>query len=233
MAAVLACGPDAALSHLSAAALWGISEEGSRVEVSVPYKRNPRCVHARVHRRLKFTEAEVRHRFGVPLTSPVQTLIDLATRLPQPKLEAAINAADKLDLIDPEALRADLRRRRHEPGLPALRRLLDARTFVLTDSELERRFLPIARRAGLPQPQTGVRVRGFTLDFLWPELGLVVETDGLRYHRTPAQQTRDRRRDQVLTAAGLTVLRFTHAQVSRDPREVLRTLSEVSRRLRR
>ncbi len=169
-------------------------------------------------------------RDGIPLTAPAQTLLDLATRLPRRRLEAAINAADKLDLIDPEALRADLQARRHEPGLPALRRLLDARTFVLTDSELERRFLPIARRAGLPKPRTGERIRGYKVDFHWPELGLIVETDGLRYHRTPAQQAKDRRRDQVLTTAGLTVLRFTHAQVTREPGEVARILGAVAAR---
>ena len=74
-------------------------------------------------------------------------------------------------------------------------------------------------------------MHGFKLDFLWRELGLVVETDGLRYHRTAAQQGRDRRRDQVLTAAGLTVLRFTHAQVATGPDAVRGTLSAVAARL--
>jgi len=112
-----------------------------------------------------------------------------------------------------------------------LRELLDRRTFVLTDSELERRFLPIALAAGLPVPQTGRRVNGFKVDFYWPDLGLVVETDGLRYHRTPAQQARDRLRDQAHTAAGLTCLRFTHAQVRFDPDHVRATLTAVTRRL--
>ncbi len=68
--------------------------------------------------------------------------------------------------------------------MPHLRRVLDARTFVLTDSELERMMLPLIRRAGLPLPRTGVMLNGFKVDFFWPEIGLVVETDGLRYHRT-------------------------------------------------
>ena len=78
---------------------------------------------------------------------------------------------------------------------------------------------------------TGRYVNGFKVDFCWPELGLIVETDGLRYHRTPAQQATDRRRDQAHAAAGLTVLRFTHAQVAFDPGHVKSTLAAVARRL--
>ena len=80
-------------------------------------------------------------------------------------------------------------------------------------------------------PQTGNRVNGFRVDFHWPELGLVVETDGLRYHRTPAQQARDRRRDQAHAAAGLTTLRFTHAQVRFEPANVREVLGQVVARL--
>ena len=111
--------------------------------------------------------------------------------------------------------------------------MLDRRTLSLTDSELERRFLSIAREAGLPQPQTQHDVNGFTVDFYWPDLGLVVETDGLRYHRTPAAQARDRLRDQALTAAGLCCLRFTHAQVWYESGYVRATLVAVHRRLRK
>ena len=100
------------------------------------------------------------------------------------------------------------------PGAAHLRSTLDHRTFTLTDSQLERRFLPLARKADLPLPETQQWVNGFKVDFYWPDLGLVVETDGLTYHRTPAQQAADRLRDQTHTAAGLTPLRFTRAQVS-------------------
>jgi very-short-patch-repair endonuclease len=109
--------------------------------------------------------------------------------------------------------------------------MLDRRTFVLTDSELERRFLPIARAAGLGAPSTGERVNGFRVDFFWAVLGLVVETDGLTYHRTPAQQARDRLRDQAHAAAGLTSLRFTHGQVRYAPGHVRKTLAAVAARL--
>jgi very-short-patch-repair endonuclease len=106
--------------------------------------------------------------------------------------------------------------------------ILDRRTFALTDSELERRFLRLVRRAGLPVPKTQQRVAGFRVDFFWPELRLVVETDGLLYHRTATQQSRDRVRDQALVAADFVVLRFTHAQVTYEPDHVVATLRAVA-----
>ena len=163
-------------------------------------------------------------RDNIPVTTPVRTLIDLGTRLRPYALEAAINEADKLDLIDPVALGAALQDRRGQRGVRPLREILERGEFVLTDSELERRFLPIARRAGLGTPLTQEWVNGFRVDFHWPNLGLVVETDGLRYHRTPGEQARDRLRDQAHVAAGMTALRFTHWQVRYDPKQVERTL---------
>jgi len=142
-----------------------------------------------------------------------------------------VNQADKLGLIDPEALRSEIERRRCIDGAPALRRLLDRGTFRLTDSELERRFLRLAERAGLPRPLTQARVAGFKVDFFWPEFGLIVESDGLRYHRTPNQQLRDRVRDQAHAAAGFIALRFTHAQVTFDPEAVIATLRGVVERI--
>ena len=158
-------------------------------------------------------------------------MIDLASQLSSSDLEAAVNEADKRGLCDPETLRSALDRSSRRPGVAKLRTLLDHRTFTLTDSELERRFLPLARAAGLPQPVTGHRLNGYKVDFYWPELGLVVETDGLRYHRTPAQQATDRLRDQTHAAAGLTPLRFTYAQVAFDPDRVRTTLMSVADRL--
>jgi very-short-patch-repair endonuclease len=232
MAAVLSCGPDAALSHESAAALWDIRPRtGQKIHVSVPAgvtRRRPRIV---VHRRTRLGAGDVKRRHAIPVTAPICTLIDIATRVDRDQLEAAINEADKRDLTDPEQLRASLDEQSSRPGIRALRETLDRRTFALTDSQLERRFLPLARRAGLPLPQTGHRLNGFKVDFYWPELGLVVETDGLRYHRTPAQQTRDRVRDHAHAAAGLTPLRFTRAQIVFEPDHVRSTLAAVARRL--
>jgi very-short-patch-repair endonuclease len=231
MAAVLGCGPEAALSHPSAAALWGIApdDQTAPIEVTVPphvRRDRPNVV---VHR----AERDLTRVDDIPVTTPTCTLVDLAASLDARALEAAVNAADTLDLVDPETLRDALDTLTRRPGLARLQRLLDRRTFTLTDSDLERLFLPLARAAGLPLPETGVWVSGYEADFHWPEIGLVVETDGLRYHRTPAQRARDRLRDQTHTAAGLTPLRFTHAQIAFARRHVHRTLAAVAARLSR
>lgn len=141
-----------------------------------------------------------------------------------------MNDADRLNLIDPEALFDALEDYAGHPGVGPLRAILGDRTFRLTDSELERRFLPLAAEAGLPPPQTGRWLNGFKVDFYWPALRLVVETDGLRYHRTPAQQAKDRLRDQAHLAAGLRPLRFTHQQVRYEPGHVRETLRAVATR---
>lgn len=223
MAAVLACGPNALISHSSAAALWGIrADRPGPIHLTAPaQRRRPGIV---VHRR---STTDPRHRHGIPVTSPAKTLVDLAAELATDPLEAAINQADKLDLIDPDALREQLESYAGVPGVARLRRTVDRRTFSMTRSQLERRFKPIARRAGLPKPRTGEFVNGFEVDFYFPDLGLVVETDGLRYHRTPQQQAKDRLRDQAHTAAGLTPLRFTHAQVRYEASYVEDTLAKV------
>jgi very-short-patch-repair endonuclease len=233
MAAVLSCGADAALSNESAAGLLGICRDrGGKIEVSVPVHVMRRPKGIVVHRRTRRGPWEVTLHEGIPVTSPACTLIDLAPCLSRRQLEAAINEADRRDLIDPESLRTTLERLAGRAGVAALRELLDRRTFRLTDSELERLLMPIARRVGLGTPETGVNVNGFDVDFYWPDLDLVVETDGLRYHRTPAQQARDRLRDQAHLAAGTTPLRFTHGQVRFEPEHVERTLDLVVRRLR-
>jgi very-short-patch-repair endonuclease len=232
MAAALACGPGAVLSHSSAAALWGISPERlGQIEISVTANRQPRQPGIRVHRRVGLGADDIAARHCIPVTSPTRTLLDLAQRLGTLHLEAAVNDADKLDRIDPESLRAKLDTYKGEPGVVKLRTVLDKATFVLTDSELERRFNRIAKLAGLPKPLTQQQVNGCRVDFYWPDLGLVVETDGLRYHRTAAQQARDRRRDQAHQAAGLTPVRFTHHQVRYEAEYVADTLRAVVARI--
>jgi hypothetical protein len=235
MAAVLACGEGAALSHRSAAALWGIGEErGDRVDVSVRRRCEHRRAGVRARSRPSLPEEDIVVRDGIPVTRPARTLLDLAGELgPMPPLERAVNEADKRDLIDPEELRGALDGFAGEPGVRPLRALLDRHTFRLSDSDLEVLFRPIAAAAGLPPPLTKARVNGFEVDFFWPDLGLVVETDGLRYHRTASAQARDRFRDQTHTAAGLTPLRFTHRQIKYEPDHVRSVLAKTVRRHRR
>lgn len=232
MKAVLACGSRAALSHGSAAALWGIGgEKPGTVEISVRHATDRRRPGIHVHRRPHLPDSDITTRDRIPVTTPVRTLIDIARQFSPARLERSVNEADRLDLVDPETLYEALDRYPGQPGVGPLRELLGERTFRLTDSELERRFLRVVAKAGLPMPKTGCYLNGFKVDFFWPDLGLVVETDGLRYHRTPAQQARDRVRDQAHLAAGLAPLRFTHAQVRFEPGYVRHTLLAVASRL--
>jgi very-short-patch-repair endonuclease len=189
----------------------------------------------RVHRRSSLPSERLTVHRGIPVTDIAQTLVDLAgargkgaARIGDGALERSmVNEADRLDLVDPEDLRAGLADHRGEPGVARLRSLLDRHTFRLTDSELERRFLRLVRRVGLPLPLTRQWVNGFRVDFHWPGPGLVVETDGLRYHRTPAQQSRDLRRDRAHAAAGMSRLRFTHWELVHEPAEVARSVAET------
>jgi very-short-patch-repair endonuclease len=231
MAAVLACGDGAVLSHSSAAALWRIGvDRDAEIHLSLPSESHREVPGLRVHRRPSLNPArDITREYGIPVTTPVQTLIDMSLRLDRLGVERMINEADKYNLTHPPQLREALDQRTGEPGVAKLRFILDRRTFRLTKEELERRFLPLARQAGLPTPLTGQFVNEFEVDFYWPNLGLVVETDGLRYHRTPAEQARDRLRDQVHTAAGLTPLRFTHEQVRYEPDQVLSVLQATAR----
>jgi hypothetical protein len=228
MAAVLACGDGALLSHRSAAALWGIGREGNVIDLSVRRSTKIRRKGLKVRSRPSLDASCLTRRHGIPVTAPVQTLIDLATELKPLRLERSVNEADKLDLIDPETLRRALEGHRGEPGVKKLATLLDRHTFRLSDSDLEVLFRPLALAAGLPAPLTKSWVLGYEADFHFPDQDLIVETDGLRYHRTPAQQARAARRDQTHTAAGLRVLRFTHWQITHEPDEV----TNVLRRLR-
>lgn len=222
MAAVLACGPGALLSHFSAAALYGIlADRPLPIEVCVP--RLVRCKGIRTHRGRRAGGTFKR----IPVTSPTETLIDLAAVLDDRRWEAAVNEADALDLCTPDEVRAAAAKTTR-PGVKRVARVLDPLTFVLTDSELERLFLPIARRAGLPKPVTQRHLDGHRVDFHWPELNLVVECDSLRYHRTASKQVKDVLRDQAHAVAGRERLRFTHWQVRYDPRYVEATLRAVA-----
>jgi very-short-patch-repair endonuclease len=229
-AAVLGCGPGAALSGEAAAEVYGI-RRGRPGPIEVTVRRSAKARSGLTIRRRALPAAERTVHRVIPVTTVVRTLIDLAPGLRPGELEAAVNEADKLDLVDPEALRSALAEMPGRRGVPALRRLLDRRTFRMTDTELERRFLRIARSAGLPPPETQRWLNGFRVDFHWPRLGLVVETDGLRYHRTPGEQARDRLRDHAHAAAGLTPLRFTHEQVTFEPKHVERVLAAIAARL--
>jgi very-short-patch-repair endonuclease len=240
MAAVLACGSHARLSHCSAAALMGMRpEEPGPIDIVVPDHVARRRPGIRVHRHSAGDSPKGEQgRWPtsgfvdrIPVTGPVSTLVDLATRISTDQLEAAVNEADHRDLIDPENLREALDSIPARPGIARLRRLLDRDTFLLTETRLEQLFLPLVRAAGLSLPQTQVWLNEYRVDFFWPDLLLVVEADSLRYHRTPAKQAADNRRDQAHIAAGLMPLRFTHWQICHEPAHVRKMLAIAAQRL--
>ena len=225
IAAVLACGEGAVLSHNSAAVLWRILPWRSRViEISVPLRRTPRRRGIEVHRRVTF-QATCHKR--IPVTTPTQTLLDIAGDLSAEQYERAVNEAINKDLVDPEELRQTLDGLGPVPGVRSLRALLDRDTYVLTDTELEQRLVPIARRAGLPKPETQVWLNGHRVDFFFRDVGVVVEANSLRFHRTASQQANDSRRTQAHLAAGLLPVPFTHWQITYEPKYVEHTLRAV------
>jgi predicted transcriptional regulator of viral defense system len=146
MAAVLACGDDAALSHRSAAALLGIGTElPGRIDVSAPRRCELRRPGLLIRGRPSLAAGDLGVSDGISVTSPVRTLVDLATELEPMRLERAVNDADKLGLVDPETLREELARFRGEPGVHLLRLLLDKLFFQLSDSDLEIYFRRIVK----------------------------------------------------------------------------------------
>lgn len=258
MGAVLACGPGALVSHRSAAALWGmVKVDRPPIAVVVPAEARRRAPGVRAHRRLETPERLERARVRalieepadwrpsakalllvtevdrIPVTGPAVTLVDFASCSPLGELEAAINEADHLRLIDPETLRAVLDLLPGRPGLVKLRQLLDVAVHTLTTTQLERQFLPLVERSGLPQPTTQRYLGRHRVDFYWADLGLVVETDSLRYHRTALKQSADKRRDNRHARSGLVTLRFTHRDISFAQAYVLGELRGVARSLQR
>jgi very-short-patch-repair endonuclease len=222
MAAVLACGKAAVLSHGSAALVWGLPwPDPGRVHVTIPPPggRAPRALVV-VHRaRLGQGEATRRHR--IPVTSPSRTLVDLADVGRSRALERALDEASylRLDL-------SGLRPKRGRKGSGLLARVLADHQpgSTLTRSQLEERFLSLCRAHGLAPPGVNRRIEGYEVDFAWREPRLIVETDGHAAHGTRAAFERDRVKDAELTTAGWRVVRVTHRRLADQPEAVLAQL---------
>ena len=195
LAAVLACGPEAVLSHRSAAALWGIRPQSSGpIEVTVPAtsgrSKRPGLL---IHRSTCLDPSDTTRTQGIPVTTAARTISDLRRVLAPNQIDAAIRRA--------EVLRLDVGA---QPGYaPDLAR-----------SELERMVLRICRRHRLPMPEVNARLGPYWVDFLWRDRGVIIETDSYRHHGTRSAFESDRERDVQLRLMGFTCLRFTHRQVS-------------------
>jgi very-short-patch-repair endonuclease len=204
-AAVLACGPDAVLSHGSAAALWRfLPSSHPATDVIVPDlggRRRRKAI--RIHRSASLTPEMTTIRDGIPVTTPARTLLDLRLCVTPEQLGRARRQAEVLG---------------YRPGDAA------AVEPDLTRSELERRFLQLCQRHRLPSPDVNARVGDHVVDFLWRRARLIVETDGYRYHSGRAAFEHDRARDAGLATAGYEILRFSWRQIDRAPDVVIATV---------
>ena len=226
LAATLACGDAAVLSHAAAASHWGIRQSAaSLIDVTVPGGAGRRRPGLRVHRRALLPEEITTHE-AIPVTTPARTLLDLAATLPRRALERAVDQTEVLRLFDLTALDATIRAHQGRPGAPRLRAVLERHSVgsTLTRSELEERFLRFCDERGIASPRVNATVAGLEVDFYWPRPRLVVELDGWAFHRTRAAFERDRTRDALLAARGVRVLRFTHRQLIATPGDVARAL---------
>jgi very-short-patch-repair endonuclease len=224
-AAVLAIGQDAALSHLSAAQLYGLRpfnrNRGTWVDVSTTRHVKPRRL-IRLHtvRRLEATTRD-----GIPTTTPARTLLDLGAVLTPRQHERAVHEAEVQRLVTIEALQAQLAR---SPGHHAAARLQDiiADGPAPTRSALEDAMLRLLKRHGLPRPEVNATIGADEVDLHFPHANLVVELDGWRYHGTRVRHRLDARKQARLEAAGLRVMRADWDQVTR-------TEAQTAQRVRR
>jgi very-short-patch-repair endonuclease len=229
MAAVLASGPGARLSHWSAGALWDVGRErGVRIDVTLPGNGGRRRrAGLTIHRARDLRPDEVDVRHGIPVTSPARTLLDLAAILDERALERALDRAELLQLTDYPTLDALARARSGHHGAGKLRRALASHEAgtTLTKSALEELFLALCRRHGLPQPLVNTWLEAKEVDFLFPRHRLIVETDSWTYHRSREAFETDRARDALMARAGYRTLRFTYRQIEREPASVAQTVA--------
>jgi hypothetical protein len=232
MAAVLAHGPGAVLSHRSAASLWGLMRSPPTIiEVSAEHRRWARPG-IELHR-ASLRADEVTVLDGIPVTSVPRTLFDLAGVLGRRQVERAIEEAEARRLTDPLSLHDLLARYRGHRGAATLKGVLAAvhTTSTPTRSELEDRFLEFLDHHGLPRPQVnaGIEVRGrwMECDCVWRSHRLIVELDGRDTHGTTAAFERDRARDRALHAGGWRVVRITWRQLHDDGDRVAADLREM------
>ena len=228
MAAVLACGEGAVLSHRSAAELWGMRRpSGGRIDVTSPrHPRGNRSVRAHSSP-LPSDELTVRH--GIPVTTAARTLLDLGQVLGPAQVEAALNEAEVLRLADETGLAALLERYPRRAGTAATRRWVAAGRAGarITKSVMEERFHSFVAKYRLPIPIANGVVEGLEVDCHWPAARLVVELDSRKYHRTRRAFERDRERDRILLLAGWRVVRVTWTQLTRQPARLAADISRL------
>lgn len=232
LAAVLAVGPGAVLSHRDAAGLHDLRPANhARTDVTTTANR-PDEPGIHVHRTRSLDAQDITTVRGIPTTTVARTLVDLAGTVPRDHLAKAIKEADRRRTFDLRAIEATLARTRGRrgPGHRALREAIAEHAALglsATDSILEDAFLRLVRSNGLPLPATNALLVGFRVDAVWRSHRVAVELDGWATHHTRGAFERDRERDAALTAAGWRVLRFTYRQVTARPDGVIETLRRL------
>jgi predicted transcriptional regulator of viral defense system len=235
MAAVLACGPDAVVSHRSAAYLWGLVPTWEEpIDVTAPNRRgrSPDGVAAHRDGSLQPIDKTVLH--GIPCTTVARTLLDFAAVAPEWEVRKAVAEAEVLRVLDRSRLRMLLKRSRRRRGVARLRLILDTihPQTKRTRSELERMFLDLCASRGLPEPEVNVWLpapdgKRYQTDFLWRAAGRIVEADSRRFHDTDSAFFSDRKRQQQLELAGWRVARCTWEEVEREPARLARTIQAL------
>ncbi len=229
MAAVLACGPGAVLSHRSAAALlelrdWG----GTKIDVTVPRRSRRKHAGIKVHCSTTLTDKDVTEANNIPCTTVHRTLFDLAEVVTQRQLERSFDQAEISERLDLKAINDQLKRNPTRPGAKAVRHVLETHYIGRTPtwSENEEALLAITRELGIPDPDTnqfivlddgGPPIR---VDFVWRDQRVIVEADSKKWHNTRQRFEQDRVRDQRLTAAGWKIIRTTWKQMTQRPHEL-------------
>jgi predicted transcriptional regulator of viral defense system len=229
MAAVFTGGPDAVLSHWSAAEHWKLLKaRRALIAISAPtHRRASKLV--KPHWIPRTHESERTRRDGIPITTVPRTLLDLAAVAPPKQLQRAVNEAERLNLLNKRAMRETLERHSGRRGTPALRAVIAAVNPETrrTRSDLEVAFLALCKKYGIPLPVVNGVVEGYEVDMHWPGTSLIVELDSWEYHGTSGAFETDRRRDADLASKGYRVIRVTGDWIDADPAGVataIRTL---------
>jgi hypothetical protein len=228
LAAVLACGPRALLSHGSAAWLWGISRYGpAPLAVTGPQPRKPRLP-IQIHRSTILTEADRAIEENIPVTALPRTLLDCAGESRFSQLQRMLERGEELRLFDLGPVEELLGRSRGHAGWGRLRRAIALYQPVpFTRSGFETLFFEAVLRAGLPRPATNFVEAGFELDVYWPEPRFAVELDSYATHGTNAAFERDHLRDEELKLAGIEMIRVTDVRFHREPAAVLERVAAL------
>jgi len=234
LAAVLACGSGALLSHGSAAWLWGISRyRRAPLQVTTPLPRKLHLPIRRHHSRI-LTEADRALVEAVPVTALPRTLLDCATEARDWQLQRMLKRSEELRLFDLGSVEELLDRSRGHRGWGRLRRAIALYAPApFTRSEFEQRFFEAALAAGLPRPATNLFEAGFELDVYWPEHRFAVELDTYGTHGGHASFESDRLRQEDLKLAGIEMTRVTDVRFQREPRAVLARVSTLLAQRRR